>query len=96
MPALAACGTARVVAVGTFNVHKIETPTFAPASSIAKAALETMVICFVRQLAPGGTTVNAVVLGFIRKDPSKTGALSHEARIQAAHRTPHRAPERDR
>ena len=87
MPALAASDAGRVVAVSTSNVHKIETPTFAPASAIAKAALETMVKCFSLQLAPSGTTVNAVVPGFTRKDPGKLGALGREAWVQAARRT---------
>ena len=88
MPALAASGAGRVVAVSTSNVHKIEMPTFAPASSIVKAALETVIKCFALQLAPSGATVNAVVPGFTRKGPGKPGALSRGAWIQAARRTP--------
>jgi NAD(P)-dependent dehydrogenase (short-subunit alcohol dehydrogenase family) len=88
MPNLAASSIGRVVAVSSFIAHKIETPTFAPASAIAKAALETAVKCFALQLAPSGTTVNAVIPGFTRKDPGKPGALSPEAWLQAARRTP--------
>jgi 3-oxoacyl-[acyl-carrier protein] reductase len=86
MPALAASGAGRVVAVSTFNVHKIEAPTFAPGSTVAKAAMEALVRCFALQLAPTGTTVNAVVPGFTRKDPGKSGTMSPEGWQRAAKR----------
>lgn len=88
MPALAASGAGRVVAVSTFNVHKIEAATFAPGSTVAKAAMEALVRCFALQLAPTGTTVNAVVPGFTRKDPGKSGTLSPEGWALAAKRAP--------
>lgn len=88
MPSLARSDCGRVVAVSSFIAHKIETPSFAPASAVAKAALETLVKCFALQLAPTGTTVNAVVPGFTRKDHGKPGALTAEAWVEAAQRTP--------
>ena len=88
MPALAACGAGRVVAVSTFTVHKIEGATFAPGSTVAKAAMEALVRCFALQLAPSGITVNAVVPGFTRKDPGKPGTLSPEGWALAAKRAP--------
>lgn len=88
MPSLARSTCGRVVAVSSFIAHKIEMPSFAPASAVAKAALEALVKCFALQLAPTGTTVNAVIPGFTRKDPGKPGALTAEAWLEAARRTP--------
>ena len=88
MPALAASDCGRVVAVSSFIAHKVERATFAPASIVAKAALEALVRCFALHLAPIGVTVNTVVPGFTRKDAGKPGALSPEAWIKAAERTP--------
>ena len=88
MPALAASGAGRVVAVSSFIAHKLEAPSFAPGSVVAKAALEALVRCFAFQLAASGTTVNAVVPGYTRKDAGKSGALSADAWVQAAQRTP--------
>jgi len=88
MPSLAASPVGRVVAVSSFIAHKIEMPSFAPASAVAKSALETLVKCFALQFAPSGTTVNAVIPGFTRKDAGKPGALSPDAWVQAARRTP--------
>ncbi len=88
MPALADGGCGRVVAVSSFIAHKIEAPPFAPASAVAKAALETLVKCFATQLAPAGVTVNAVIPGFTAKDPGKQGSLTAEGWRAAARRTP--------
>ncbi|MCC7047017.1 MAG: SDR family oxidoreductase [Alphaproteobacteria bacterium] len=88
MPLLARSPAGRVVAVSSFIARKIEQPTFAPASSVAKAALEALVRCFALQLAPTGTTVNAVAPGFTRKDAGRQGSLSPEGWAQAARRTP--------
>ena len=87
-PALAASGAGRVVAVSSFLAHRIERPVLSPASVVAKAALEALVRCLAVQLAPGGTTVNAVIPGYTRKDAGKPGALSAGAWEAAAQRTP--------
>jgi NAD(P)-dependent dehydrogenase (short-subunit alcohol dehydrogenase family) len=87
-PELALSGAGRVVAVSSFIAHKIEAQTLAPASAIAKAAMETLVRCLALALARDQITVNAVVPGFTRKDPGKLGSLSSEAWLAAAARTP--------
>lgn len=88
IPALTASGQGRIVAVSSFIAHKFEMATLAPASAIAKAAMEALVRCLALTLAPAQATVNAVVPGFTRKDPGKLGALSQEAWKVAAVRTP--------
>ncbi len=88
MPLLAQSGCGRVVAVSSFVAHKIEAPSFAPASIVAKAALEALVRCCAHELAGAGVTVNAVVPGYTRKDPGKQGSLSEAGWAAAAARTP--------
>jgi NAD(P)-dependent dehydrogenase (short-subunit alcohol dehydrogenase family) len=88
MPHLAASDAGRVVAVSSFIAHRIDPAIYAPASTVAKAALEALVKCFAVQLAPSGTTVNAVIPGYTRKDAGKAGALSADAWTLAAQRTP--------
>jgi len=70
---------ARVVAVSSFVAHsfRTDTPVFA-ASAAAKAGLEALVRALAIELAPSGVTVNAVVPGFIRKDPGAHAAIDPE------------------
>ena len=79
MPHLRAAPGARVVAVSSFVAHafRTDTPVFA-ASAAAKAALEALVRALAIELAPSGVTVNAVVPGFIRKDPGAHVAIDPE------------------
>jgi 3-oxoacyl-[acyl-carrier protein] reductase len=79
IPHLKAGRDARVVAVSSFVAHAFRTDTtvFA-ASAAAKAALEALVRALAVELAPSGVTVNAVVPGFIRKDPGAHAAIDPE------------------
>jgi 3-oxoacyl-[acyl-carrier protein] reductase len=79
IPHLKAGRDARVVAVSSFVAHAFRTDTtvFA-ASAAAKAALEALVRALAIELAPSGVTVNAVVPGFVRKDPGAHAAIDPE------------------
>ncbi len=79
VPHLRAARDARVVAVSSFVAHSFRTdaPVFA-ASAVAKAGLEALVRALAIELAPSGVMVNAVVPGFIRKDPGAHVALDPE------------------
>lgn len=79
VPHLQAARDPRVVAVSSFVAHsfRIDVPVFA-ASAAAKAGLEALVRALAIELAPSGVTVNAVVPGFIRKDPGAHVALDPE------------------
>jgi NAD(P)-dependent dehydrogenase (short-subunit alcohol dehydrogenase family) len=79
VPHLQAARDARVVAVSSFVAHafRTDTPVFA-ASAAAKAGLEALVRVLAIELAPSGVMVNAVVPGFIRKDPGAHVALDPE------------------
>ena len=70
---------ARIVAVSSFVAHAFrpDVPLFA-ASAAAKAGLEALVRALAMELASSGVTVNAVVPGFIRKDPGAHVAIDPE------------------
>ncbi len=78
-PHLKAGRDPRVIAVSSFVAHAFRTDTtvFA-ASAAAKAGLEALVRALAMELAPFGVTVNAVVPGFIRKDPGAHAAIDPE------------------
>jgi 3-oxoacyl-[acyl-carrier protein] reductase len=69
----------RVIAVSSFVAHVFRpgVPTF-PASAAAEAGQEALVRALAMELAPRGVTVNAVVPGFIRKDPGAHAAVPPE------------------
>jgi 3-oxoacyl-[acyl-carrier protein] reductase len=70
---------ARVVAVSSFVAHAFRTDTTVfVVSAAAKAALEALVRALAIELAPFAVTVNAVVPGFIRKDPGAHAAIDPE------------------
>lgn len=76
IPHLAAAPAGRVIAVSSFVAHVFRTGTATfPASAAAKAGLEALVKALAIELAPAGVTVNAVVPGFIRKDPGTHAAV---------------------
>ena len=76
MPHLHAGPHARIVAVSSFVAHSYRTDvSLFPASAAAKAGLEALVRALAIELAPHNVTVNAVVPGFIRKDPGTHAAM---------------------
>jgi len=77
LPLLAARGNGRVIAVSSFVAHVFRPGvTLFPASAVAKAGVEALVRVLAMELAPSGTTVNAVVPGLIRKDAGAHAAMS--------------------
>jgi NAD(P)-dependent dehydrogenase (short-subunit alcohol dehydrogenase family) len=67
----------RIVAVSSFVAHVFRTDvTTFPASAAAKAGMEALVRAIAIEAAATGTTVNAVVPGYTRKDPGAHAALT--------------------
>jgi NAD(P)-dependent dehydrogenase (short-subunit alcohol dehydrogenase family) len=89
LPLLSASPRGRVVAVSSFVAHEFRLGgvVFA-ASAAAKAGLEALMKALAAQLAPRGVTVNAVVPGFVRKDPGAAKALDAETAARALERVP--------
>lgn len=73
-PAMAE-GRGRIVCVSAFGAHLTRPYGYAPTGP-AKAALEAQVRIYAADLAPRGVTVNAVVPGFIAKDPGTPSSMS--------------------
>ncbi|MEO9779746.1 MAG: SDR family oxidoreductase [Sedimentitalea sp.] len=67
----------RILCVSAFGAHRSKTHSYAPTAP-AKAALEAQVRVFAANLAPRGITVNAVVPGFITKEPGTPSSLTPE------------------
>ena len=78
-PHLRASACGRIVAVSAFGPHVYRPGVMVfPATSAAKAALETHVKSLAFELATAGVTANAVVPGFIQKDPGTHRAVDPE------------------
>jgi NAD(P)-dependent dehydrogenase (short-subunit alcohol dehydrogenase family) len=79
----------RVIAISSFvaHAHRPDVPSF-PASAAAKAGLEALVRALAIELGPDGVTVNAVVPGFILKDPGAHRAIGATALADQIARIP--------
>ncbi|MSP04554.1 MAG: SDR family oxidoreductase [Acetobacteraceae bacterium] len=67
----------RIIAISSFVAHVFRPGiTLFPASAAAKAGLEALVRALAMELAPTGTTVNAVVPGLIQKDSGAHAAMT--------------------
>jgi NAD(P)-dependent dehydrogenase (short-subunit alcohol dehydrogenase family) len=88
-PHLKASACGRVVAVSAFgpHVYRPGVMTF-PGTAAAKAALETHVRSLAFELAADGVTVNAVVPGFIQKDPGTSRAVTVDKTVQVTAQIP--------
>lgn len=79
----------RVVAISSFVAHGFGTAGLLfPATSAAKAAIEAMVKALAVQLGPSGSTANAVVPGFTRKQGGGHLAATSDSLKTAAAITP--------
>ncbi|RYE88695.1 MAG: SDR family oxidoreductase [Hyphomicrobiales bacterium] len=89
LPDLETSAWGRVVGVSSFVAHGFGTADLLfPATSAAKAALEALVKALAVQLGRAGTTANAVVPGFTRKQGGGHLAATSESLITAAAITP--------
>ncbi|MBI4920947.1 MAG: SDR family oxidoreductase [Devosia nanyangense] len=89
LPDLESSAWGRVVAVSSFVAHVFGTADLLfPATSAAKAALEALVKALAVQLGPTGTTANAVVPGFTRKQGGGHLAATSQSLLTAAAITP--------
>ena len=70
-------GRGRIVCISAFGAHRTKTHSYTPTAP-AKAALEAQVRGIAANLAPRGITVNAVVPGFIEKEPGTPSSLTPE------------------
>ena len=89
LPDLTASAWGRVIAVSSFVAHTFgANGTIFPATAFGKAGLEGLAKALAWQLAPSGATVNCVVPGYTRKDPSGHAALNPGAWETARLATP--------
>jgi len=89
LPLLTAAPAGRVVAVSSLLAHvfRLGGDGF-PASAAAKAGLEALVKSLAAQLAPEGVTVNAVVPGYIQKEPGTESSMDARGWERALGRVP--------
>jgi NAD(P)-dependent dehydrogenase (short-subunit alcohol dehydrogenase family) len=89
LPHLRTATDGRVLAISSFvaHAHRPDLTSF-PASAAAKAGLEALVRALAIELGPDGVTVNAVVPGFIRKDPGAHRAIGASAAAEQSARIP--------
>lgn len=65
----------RIVCISAFGAHRSKSYSYA-ATAPAKAGLEAQVRVYAANLAPRGITVNAVVPGFVEKEPGTPSSLT--------------------
>ena len=65
----------RIVCISAFGAHRSKVYSYA-ATAPAKAGLEAQVRTFAANLAPSGITVNAVVPGFVEKEPGTPSSMT--------------------
>lgn len=70
-------GRGRIICVSAFGAHRSKTYSYA-ATAPAKAGLEAQVRVFAANLATRGVTVNAIVPGFVEKEPGTPSSLTPE------------------
>ena len=89
IPHLKAGRDPRVIAVSSFVAHAFRTDLAVfPASAAAKAGQEALVRALAIELGAAGVTVNAVVPGFIAKDPGAHRAIDPAALAAQTARIP--------
>lgn len=90
LPLLRRSPVPRIVAVGSFLADRVRfgPDMLFPATSASKAALAGLVRSLAMQLAPERITVNAVIPGFIAKDPAQHTALDADARARVTELVP--------
>lgn len=89
LPDLEASDWGRVVIVSSFVAHVHgKAGTLFPTTTAAKAALEGLMRALAWQLGPTGTTVNAVVPGFTRKEGGGHLAVTSDMLTRAMAETP--------